>query len=152
TLKQVAEFSIDVRLKSAEATKWVSPSHALTATPDGRDVVLTASAKNARLDRDVRLDLTDSNAANAPTKFSTMVHDGYRYVMLRHRMAASATPQAAKKRQNYVFLFETSADRDPLLARTQVEIVRSMLENLEHDDTFAIVTAATRAQLLDEKP
>src|SRR5262249_44727893 len=38
-----------------------------------------------------------------------------------------------------------------LLARTQVEVVRTLLDNLEHDDTFAILTANIRVKSVAEK-
>src|SRR5262249_47470260 len=47
-------------------------------------------------------------------------------------------------RRDWLFLFESSGDRDPLLARTQVELVRGLLQNAEPDDTFAVVAANTR--------
>jgi hypothetical protein len=72
-----------------------------------------------------------------------MQHDGARYFMVRYR---PELPTAKERRhRDWVFLFESSGDRDPLLARTQIEAVRTLLNNAEHDDTFAIVTAATRA-------
>ena len=43
-------------------------------------------------------------------------------------------------------------DRDPLLARTQIEIVRTLLANAEHDDTFAILTADTQVQAFAPSP
>jgi hypothetical protein len=53
---------------------------------------------------------------------------------------------------HHVILFESSADRDPLLARTQIEIVRTILDNLEHGDTFQILSAGTRCKLLQSEP
>src|SRR5262249_41421636 len=54
---------------------------------------------------------------------------------------------AAPPRRDWVFLFESSGDRDPLLARTQVEIVRALLHNAGPDDTFAVLPAGTRVRL-----
>ncbi|HLW68908.1 MAG TPA: VIT domain-containing protein, partial [Gemmataceae bacterium] len=54
--------------------------------------------------------------------------------------------------KHFFILFETSADRDPLLARTQIEILHTILENLEHSDTFQILSANTQCQWLSEKP
>jgi hypothetical protein len=42
--------------------------------------------------------------------------------------------------------------RDPLLARTQIELVRSLLGAAGRDDTFTLVTAATRTNKLQTKP
>ena len=57
-----------------------------------------------------------------------------------------------RERRDWVFLFESSADRDPLLARAQIDIVKTILENAEHDDTFAIVTAGTHAAAWKPEP
>jgi hypothetical protein len=83
----------------------------------------------------------ESSAADA-VRFSTATQDGHRYLMLRYR---TTLPGSVKRqRRDWVFLFESSAERDPLLARTQVEIVRTLLANAEHDDTFTILTAGTQ--------
>ncbi|MGH7221974.1 MAG: hypothetical protein ACRELF_01970, partial [Gemmataceae bacterium] len=83
-------------------------------------------------------------------RFSTATQDGYRYLMLRYR---PELPGAAKRqRRDWVFLFESSAERDPLLARTQIEIVRTLLANAEHDDTFAILTADTQVHAFAPSP
>ena len=50
-----------------------------------------------------------------------------------------------------MILFESSADRDPVLARTQVEIVRGLLTNAEHHDTFTILAAGATPNLVTEK-
>src|SRR5207245_177236 len=60
--------------------------------------------------------------------------------------------QARTQRRDWVFLFESSTERNPLLARTQVEIIRNLLEHAGHDDTFAVVTAGTRATALTPRP
>src|SRR5207245_455151 len=54
TLKAVDQFSVNIRLKDAGATRWLCPTHALKAAPDGRDTLLSFEAKNARLDHDLR--------------------------------------------------------------------------------------------------
>ena len=40
----------------------------------------------------------------------------------------------------------------PLLARAQIEIIRTLLENAEHADTFSIVQASTRAAVYADEP
>src|SRR5207302_1425718 len=55
-------------------------------------------------------------------------------------------PGSPGRRRDWVFLFESSGDRDPLLARTQVEVVQTLLTNAEHDDTFTLLTAGNRVR------
>jgi hypothetical protein len=64
--------------------------------------------------------------------------------MLRYRPALGV--KAERQRRDWVFLFESSGDRDPLLARTQIDVIRALLTNAEHDDTFVILAAGTRVQ------
>ncbi len=74
--------------------------------------------------------------------------------MLRYRpdLSAQYSVLSTRKPRHFVVLFESSADRDPLLARTQIEILRMLLMNLEHSDTFQIVTAGTRSRVLNPSP
>jgi ferric-dicitrate binding protein FerR (iron transport regulator) len=154
-LKFVAQLSAQVRVKDGAKMQWSSPAHEFKATADGRDLLLTAEAKNARLDRDLQLDLIDAREQDNSARFGSYEQDGYRYLMLRYRpddlRRAGAVMPPVNSPKHYLFLAETSADRDPLLARTQIEIVRTLLENLEHDDTFAILTANTRVKSVAEK-
>src|SRR5258708_1114597 len=75
-----------------------------------------------------------------------MEQGGAKYLLLRYRPDMPVQPH--RQRRDWVFLFESSGDRDPLLARTQVELVRGLLQNAEPDDTFAVVAANTRPHLL----
>ncbi len=70
--------------------------------------------------------------------------------MLRYRPDLPGSMQ--RPRRDWVFLFESSADRDPLLARTQVEVIRTLLSNAEHDDTFAILTVDTQVHRFAPTP
>src|SRR5262249_4542362 len=57
------------------------------------------------------------------------------------------TTEAPVSKRDWVVLVEASADRDPLLMRTQIELVRSLLGNASREDTFALITANTRTRL-----
>src|SRR5438309_704375 len=67
--------------------------------------------------------------------------------MLRYRpdLTADHKPERRPPR-SWVFLFESSGDRNPLLARTQVEIVRALLDNAEPGDTFNVLAASTQTR------
>lgn len=65
--------------------------------------------------------------------------------MLRYRPELPKAPK--RQRRDWVFLFESSSDRNPLLARTQIEIIRHVLTSVEHEDRFVILTAGTRTHL-----
>ena len=144
-LGKVNEWSTKIRLVDSAAIEWRCPSHQLQALAGAGDVLLEAKESNTALDRDMVLELRDNESAakvdNA--RFSAAEHEGARYLMVRWQPELKAPPK--RPRRDWVFLFETSADRNPLLARTQIDVIRNLLENAEHDDTFAIVAAGSRA-------
>jgi ferric-dicitrate binding protein FerR (iron transport regulator)/tetratricopeptide (TPR) repeat protein len=149
SMSLVDNWSFHARVKGGAGLKWNSPSHALVERRDGADLVLDARARNVKPERDVALELDDPRgAAAALARFAIGRHQDQKgqteaqYLMLRYRPSLTAAPR--RERRDWVFLFESSGDRSPLLARAQVEVVRTMLANAEHDDTFTILTAGTR--------
>src|SRR5262249_11158963 len=122
------------------------------ARRDGGDTLLTASQKKAKLDRDVTLTLLGQKKkqeGEEGASFATMRQNGTDYLLVRYRPEL-ASPRE-QQRRDWVVLVETSGDRDPMLARTQIELVRSFLSHAGRDDTFVILTAGTRAKALREK-
>src|SRR5262249_60692989 len=112
-------------------------SHGLNATLDGRDLLLDPAAHQVKVDRDVVLELNDAADPHRDSvRFASAVHEGSRYLALRYRPTLPG--KAVRQRRDWVFLFESSGDRDPLLARVQVDVVRTLLANAEHDDTFVL--------------
>jgi Tfp pilus assembly protein PilF len=154
SLNAVGEWSFHAEVKGGTSLGWASPSHALKATTSGTDLLLDAAERNVKVDRDVVLTLTDTGAGqDEAARFSSFEQDGARYLMLRYRPALAAKDRAAAAGgRHWVFLFESSGDRDPLLARTQIEIIRDLLANAEPDDTFAVLAAGTRVRAFADKP
>ena len=87
-------------------------------------------------------------AANAAASLHGLKYSTY--LMLRYRPYLPAEPK--RQRRDWVFLYESSADRDPLIARTQIEIIRGLLTNAEPDDTFAVLAAGTRVRAFADRP
>src|SRR5262249_24962214 len=154
SLERVGQWSLHVRVKGGANLGWQRASHTLAATKDKGDLILDASEKNARLERDLVLTLGGEPGRVSPGepgrvsagRFSSAEQDGAKYLMVRFRPELPAQP--VRQRRDWVFLFESSGDRDPLLARAQVELVHGLLANAEPDDTFAVVTAGTRPRVL----
>ncbi len=92
--------------------------------------------------------LLRSGGEGENARWSSAEHEGSRYLMLRYRPELRGSPK--RERRDWVFLFEASGARDPLVARTQVEVVRALLSNAEHDDTFALLTVGTRVHKFNE--
>jgi tetratricopeptide (TPR) repeat protein len=149
TLQNVRDWSFHALVKNGAHDGAVSPTHpGLKQQVKGEDLVLDDTAKECKVDREVVLDLTDPSFVredNDVVRFSRAELDGNDYLMMRYRPQLPA--QKTRLRRDWIFLYESSADRDPLLARTQIEIIRGMLQNAQRDDTFRIFTASNR--LLD---
>jgi len=140
----VRDWSAQVRVKDGSYARWSSPSHPMTSSVELDDLLLESAETNSRMDRDLVLELKTEELNEGDAAWSTAEHEGHRYLMLRHRPELPA--EANQQQRNWIILFEASADRDPLLARTQIEVIRTLLDNAEHTDTFSIVAANTKAE------
>jgi tetratricopeptide (TPR) repeat protein len=149
TLEAVREWSFHARVKNGANLSWGSDSHQLEAGKDGADLLLDAREKDSRSNRDVVLFLNESAAAADVARFSAAEHEGAKYLMLRYRPALAGRPQP--QRRDWVFLVETGGDRDPLLARTQIDVVQGLLRHAQPEDTFAVLTAATRVAIAEKE-
>ncbi|RIK83108.1 MAG: hypothetical protein DCC68_04685 [Planctomycetota bacterium] len=162
-LGKVGLWSATVHVKGSGGTTWGSPSHTFAAVKNDNDLTLTTIAKDAGLDRDIVVELTEksaaakedvrsqdaaANAVDRAAKLSRADHELSRYYMLRQRPELPRT--AKRERRDWIVLVETSADRDPLLARAQIEVARGVLGHIEHDDTFTLVAAAAATNRLTD--
>ena len=150
TMDSVRDWSVKLHIAQGQHLGWKCTSHDLQANTLDGDLNLTAHAQNVKPDRDVVVSLFDDanlvEGASERSRFSTAEQDGSHYLMLRFRPKLPIAEQ--RQRRDWVFLLEADGSRDPLLARVQVDIVKSLLENAEQDDTFSIVTAGTRLHAL----
>src|SRR5262249_39097771 len=120
-LQMVNHWSFHAAVKNGARLVATSPTHArMRMERTGEDLILDVAENDARLDRDVALELVDPTDAAQPkelARFSRADHEGAAYLMLRYRPDLPGVRE--RQRRDWVFLFESSADRDPLLARTQ---------------------------------
>ncbi len=148
----IKDWSFHARVVDGADLHWDSPSHELTpATGDG-DLTLVAAAEGVIPDRDVVIELADPDRLGyleRSVRFNRHAHEGHEYLMLRYRPELAG--EGYGNRHDWIFLVESSAAIDPLLARTQIEIVRQILKNADYGDSFNIVTAATRTRALAEE-
>ncbi|MFP4052495.1 MAG: VIT domain-containing protein [Phycisphaerae bacterium] len=157
SLGKVREWSCNIHLPEAE-TRWNCLSHELTETRDPNGgVSLTATARDIEPSRDIVLTLTPRDAVwdkgeDIPeqTDVRTSREGERRYLMVRHRPRLAA--DARSRKRHWVFVQETSAARNPLLARAQIELMRGILHYAAAGDTFQVITAAHRAKLLTPDP
>jgi ferric-dicitrate binding protein FerR (iron transport regulator)/tetratricopeptide (TPR) repeat protein len=147
SLNHVREWSFTGLVKDGARLSFRSPSHPdMKAQAHGGDLTLSDSTQNVVPNQDVVVELIDSaqSPASETVRWSSALHEGKRYLMLRYRPDLQGAPQ--RERRDWVFLFESSGARDPLLARAQIEVIRALLDNAEHDDTFSILTVGTRVK------
>jgi ferric-dicitrate binding protein FerR (iron transport regulator)/tetratricopeptide (TPR) repeat protein len=154
SLERVGEWSFEARVKHGAALRCFSESHPdMQLKPDNVDMVLSAREKNATLKKDVTLSIVENPndvSAEDGARYSSFTHEGAQYLMVRYRPKMASN--AKRERRDWVFLYEASGNRDPLLARAQIDVIRGLLENAEHDDTFSVVAAHTHVHLFDDKP
>ncbi len=143
SLDAVRDWSFQARIKHGTEMVWGSASHTLEAVEDKGDVILKAAEKNTKANRDVVLTLAPKDATHggAPC-FSTVEQDGAKYLMLRYRPELPS--QKERERRDWIFVIECSADRDPLLMRTQIEIMRGLLAAAEPGDRFTVLAVNNR--------
>jgi ferric-dicitrate binding protein FerR (iron transport regulator)/tetratricopeptide (TPR) repeat protein len=150
----VDHWSFHARVKNGDGLRITSPSHPkITPVKKGTDVVLDLSAKNIKPDKDVMLEMHDKDYASkveeAP-RLSSFTQDGFQYLMVRYR--PKLVSETKQQRRDWVFLFESSANRDPLLARAQIDVIRTLLLNAEHEDTFTLLTVNNRVEAFAKEP
>ncbi|MGB6041516.1 MAG: VIT and VWA domain-containing protein, partial [Pirellulales bacterium] len=156
SLGKVGKWSAQVHVEDGASWDWHSDSHQLDERKQNGHLVLSASAEDVRPDRDLVLQLSEQPSGGQVlsttdvAQFSTATHEGFTYLMLRHQPQLDS--RSVRPHRDWVFLFEASADRNPLLARVQVDAVKTILDHAEHDDTFSIVTIGTRATLPTSQP
>ncbi|MCK6471460.1 MAG: FecR domain-containing protein [Planctomycetes bacterium] len=148
----VRDWSFRMAVKNG-AQLAASGSDQWRAETQGNDLVLAGEAHKIKPNRDVVVELYDQRLAakgEETPRLSTHSLDRANYLLLRLRPDL-ATAQATTPRRDWIFLFESAGDRDPVLARAQIEIIRTLLKNAGHDDTFALLAAGTRVELFDGK-
>lgn len=159
SLDRVRDWSTRLTVANgAGKTRWFSPTHLLKATEEDDNLILDGSLHNAVLDKDLVVELTDAATKDADLSrqitetvaFSGAQHEDFSYQMLRFRPNLNGELQ--RPLRNWVFLYESSGDRNPLLARVQLDVISTMLEHAEHDDTFSIISAATKSESFRIKP
>ncbi len=145
-LQTVSDWSFHALVKGGANYLATSPTHpTMKRAVQVDDLVLDDAAENCKVDRDVALELTDTSFVaedKDAVRFSRAEMDGNEYLMMRFRPQLPG--QHTREPRNWVFLYETSADRDPLLARAQIEIIRGMLQNATAGDRFCIFAASNQ--------
>lgn len=145
SLPVVREWSFSARIKAGAGMDLWSPSHDdLALVTQSGDVLAGLHAKNAAPKADVWIEMKDREAGvnqDVP-RFASFLHENHQYLMLRYRPNLPSMPE--RTRRDWIILFESSAGRDPVLAGTQVDIVRNLLKNAEYDDTFTLMSVNSK--------
>lgn len=164
TLAMVDKWSFHADVKGGAMMSAMSPSHpAMKFENVGQNLVANDEANGVKVDRDVVLELNDHSTAQLTpiplprerwdtgnVRWSSAEQDGQKYLMVRFRPDLPSAPR--RERRDWVFLFESSGARDPLVARAQVEVIRSLLTHAEHEDKFSILSVGTRVRQWSATP
>ncbi len=145
----VGEWSFHARVVGAAELKWALPTYEPTAATDGDDLLIDVKRTHVTPDADVVLQVFDTDGegdAGKFERFSTAVNENQRYLMLRFRPQLQVAADSGRRRRDWVFLFESSGDRDPLLARAQIDAVEAILSNAPREDRFAVLAAGTHVR------
>jgi tetratricopeptide (TPR) repeat protein len=149
----VRDWSFQARVKPGPKLNIWSPSHEqMTWVDDKGDMVGSLSAHNVKPNEDVLLEVQEGEVAvdHDRPRFSSLMHEGNTYLMMRWRPALPSLPE--RQRRDWIVLFESSGQRDPLLAGTQADILKELLRNAEYDDTFTLVTANSAVRTYNDQP
>jgi tetratricopeptide (TPR) repeat protein len=148
SLPVVREYSFNARIKNGALMTVACPTHPDAQITPGGDTLVQVFAKNAKPEGDVAIEMKDKNAGvnDDVPRFTAFMHENQQYLMLRYRPTLKNVP--ARQRRDWIVLFETSAGRDPLLAGTQIEVLKQVLKNAEYDDTLTVLTVNSKAQQL----
>jgi len=146
-LQKTQESSIKVRAVSGIHREWECDTHELKASNAGSDLLLeTETAKGSILGENkflLRIKRRQRYAHEEPIRFEYFNTTEHRFVMLRWRpdIDVKPTPPALSPR-SWTVLFEASADRDPVFARQQIEVLRDLIA-ANPDDYFYTIVANT---------
>ncbi len=150
-MQVVRDWSFAATVANPKDWQVLCPSHpGMKQESNEKALVLQTEARAIKPEQDVVLELREREAPPGGATFADYVQDGQRYFMARYRPKLDTKP--ARQRRDWIVLFETSANRDPLLARTQIEVFRNLLRNAEYEDTFTLLTVNTRATSWSAKP
>jgi len=133
---------VHVRLAGCAGCAVASPSHTITTTVDGDDLVVTSHSENQPVGDDLVLRVRD------PQKAPRVVTDkrGERnYLMVRvqpQATDASAAPPP-RKRRRWVLLADTSASRGPLETKAQAFFIDHLVRELDEEDEIAVMSFDT---------
>lgn len=152
-MAEVGEWSCHVRVKASKGCRWEADSYEFEVSSKGKDLLLDAAAENVKPDRNVVVRLwdreSDESGDKARPRFVSAAHESHHYLAVRYPFQPG---DGRPSRRDWVFLYEASADRDPVLARVQVDVIKTLLENAGAADTFTILAASSRIRPFSDEP
>src|SRR5205823_695541 len=125
-MPMVREWSFNARIKNGERMKITNPNQEeMQIIPQSGDALIKHFANNVKPDADIVFEMQerDQPVDKDLPRFAMMRHEDQQYLMLRYRPVLTSTPK--RERRDWIVLFESSAQRDSLLAGTQVDVLRN---------------------------
>lgn len=150
SMDSIRDWSTRVRVRGAAGRDWYSPTHLLMAKPDPRDLVLEGREEFAVADRDLVVELQPASAKPPRSLWSFYQKGQDQYLMVRLRPEWKS--EARRPLRQWIFLVESTGDRSSILMESQRQVVKTLLDNVEHSDVISVVRAGTRAEVFGAEP
>ncbi len=131
-------WSANIRVVRAAGMRWHSASHPLLQLPDPEDLILQWESKTHTLAEPLSLKI-HPHPKTKPDFQAYPMPDGSHALVVDWQLADQKhQPQV----HDWIVLFEASADRDPVMARQQIDALKILLE--QHDqERITILTVNT---------
>jgi len=145
----VREWSFNARIRNAGSMTVWSPTHPDAQIAPGGDTLVQHFGKNVKRTRFRHRD--EDRSAVAITICSLRVVPSRWAAVLDGALPPVAVDLAERQRRRLDRPLRSVGQRDPLVAGTQVDILRHLLKNAEYDDTFTL-SRQQQVQTHTDKP
>ena len=140
------ELSIRVHVKDgAGAYEASSSTHNVRTETQGKDLVLSYAADNARPDQDFLLQLLPRGEAPR-TQFATFASEGFNYLFCR--LTPELQGQVSARPRQWIVLNDVSASRSKIDVAAQRYIVRRLAAEADDGDSLAVIDVNTAADVV----
>lgn len=152
--QRAAKARFKVRVVGGAGKSITSPSHAITRFEEGADEIVSFSAEDYELGKDLVLTMGGEGTATEPDWTASATKGSDSYVMARHTpdvrgLAADpigVTEGAPRPVRRVAVLFDASASRSRQDLAAQARFVGGLLDALDYGDEVVIVTLGYDAQ------
>ena len=144
--RPVQNLTYRVRFVGGAAQPPPASSHEMRNSVEGEDRILSFSAQNHTIGKDLSLELRTEESTPTAARHVDQDHE-YFIVPAAHEFGAEPSPAVNRR---WIILYDTSASRTPSSLALQRGFVESFLSEVDVHDEAAIVTFDTAPRVLGE--